>query len=132
MLDTNQLTAYATVVLAVVGALAFTANVPIAIFTLRAARATRRSAEATEKAAVATQRSAEATEKAAVATQAEADATKEEASATKQMFAEVQIDRDLEWRPYLRYSGGGTTAGHDGTRGSSTPRARPRRGKRSR
>ena len=98
--DTNQLIADATVALAVVGGLAFIANVLIAWFTLKAARATRRSAEATEKAAEATLRSAMATETAAAATRDEADATRDEAAATKQTVAEIQIDRDLNWRPY--------------------------------
>ncbi len=90
-MDTNQVTADATVALAVVGGLALVSNAVIAGFTLMAARATRRSAEATEKAAE--------------ATRDEADATREEAAATKQMILEVQTDRDLDWRPYFRLGG---------------------------
>ena len=77
--------------------MAVIANVVIAAFTLKAARAT--------------QRSAAATEKAADATRDEADATREEAAATKQTIAEIQRDRELAHRPYLswkpRYSRAG-------------------------
>lgn len=113
-MDTNQVTADATIALAVVGGLAFISSVGLAWFTLNAARATRRSAAATEKAAAATENAALATQAAATATQQEADATREEASATKQMVAEVQADRDLNWRPYLRQAGGGTSDALEG------------------
>jgi hypothetical protein len=99
--DTNQVTADATVALAVVGALAFISNVVIAVFTLKAARATRSAAKATQTAAEATERSAAATEIAAAATRDEADATRAEADATRQTVTEIQIDRGLSWRPYL-------------------------------
>lgn len=86
------MTAWATVALAVVGGLAFIANVVIAGFTLKAARATRRAAEATETAAV--------------ATRDEADATRDEAAATRLMVEEVRTDRELNYRPYLSFNAG--------------------------
>lgn len=87
--DTNQVTADATVALAVVGAGALIANAVVAVFTLKAARATRRSAEATEKAAQ--------------ATHDEAEATKLEAAASLQVVEEMKADRELTFRPYLSW-----------------------------
>jgi hypothetical protein len=86
-MDTNQVTADATVALAVVGAGALIANAVVALFTLKAARATRRSAEATEKAAQ--------------ATHDEAEATKQEAAASLQVVEEMKADRELQWSPFL-------------------------------
>ncbi len=88
-MDTNQLTAWATVVLAAVGAGALIANAIVAVFTLKAARATRRSAAATEKAAE--------------ATRDEAEATKQEAAASLQVVEEMKADRELTFRPYLSW-----------------------------
>ena len=92
-MDSNQVIADATVALAVVGGLAFIANVLIASFTLKAARATRRSAEATETAAK--------------ATRDEADATREEAQASRATIEEIQKDREIRQRPFLRWDVGG-------------------------
>jgi hypothetical protein len=88
-MDTNQVTAWATVVLAAVGAGALIANAVVAVFTLKAARAT--------------QRSAAATEKAAESTRDEAEATREEAAASLQVVKEMRADRELTFRPYLSW-----------------------------
>jgi hypothetical protein len=87
--DTNQVTADATVALAGVGAAALIANAVVAWFTLKAAKAT--------------QRSAAATEEAAKATRDEAEAIKQEAAASLQVVEEMRADRELTFRPFLSW-----------------------------
>jgi hypothetical protein len=101
--DTNQVTADATVALAVVGAGALIANAVVAVFTLRAARAT--------------QRSASATEEAAKATHDEAEATKQEAAASLQVVEEMPADRELTFRPFLSWVLDGTINASNNGRG---------------
>jgi hypothetical protein len=101
--DTNQVTADATVALAVVGAGALIANAVVAVFTLKAARATRRSAEATEKAAQ--------------ATHDEAEATKQEAAASLQVVEEMRADRELTFRPFLSWEFAGSIYASNNGRG---------------
>ncbi len=95
-LSGTDVTAWATIALAVVAALALGASVFVGIMTLRMAAATKLAAEATKRAAA-------ATEAAAAATQDEAQATREEAAATTKMVDEVRRDRELAYRPYLSW-----------------------------
>jgi hypothetical protein len=82
-------TTWATIVLAVVAALAFVANVYLAIRTSEMTTATKKAAQASEKAA-------EASEKAAVAAEKQAI----EATAT---VDEIKRDRELAYRPYISW-----------------------------
>jgi hypothetical protein len=95
-LSATDVTALATIGLAVVAALALAANVYVGLVTRRMAIATKNAAEATERAA-------KATEGAAAATQDEAHATRDEASATTKMVEEVRHDRELAYRPYISW-----------------------------
>ena len=94
-LSATDVTALATIALAVVAALALAANVYVGMVTRRMAIATKNAAEASEQAA-------KATETAAAATQDEAGATRDEASATTKMVDEVRHDRELAYPPYAR------------------------------
>jgi len=95
-LSGTDVTAWATIALAVVAALALGASVFVGIMTLRMAAATKLAADATKRAAA-------ATEAAAAATQDEAQATREEATAATKMIDEVRRDRELAYRPYLSW-----------------------------
>jgi len=95
-LSSTDVSAWATIALAVVAALALIASVIVSIGTWRMANATRSAAQAAA-------RSAAATETAAAATKSEADATREEATATKGMVDEIRRDRELSYRPYVSW-----------------------------
>jgi len=79
------------------------ANVVVAWFTLKAARAT--------------QRSAAATEEAAKATRDEAEATKQEAAASLQVVEEMRADRELTLRPFLSWEVDGAIQASNNGRG---------------
>ncbi len=125
-LSATDVTALATIALAIVAALAFGASVFLAVTTRRMADTTMRAAEATQRAATATETAAKATQDAAVATREEAEATQEEAKATLEQatatkeqakaatdtLAELKRTRELDWRPHLVWKDLG---------GSSTP-----------
>jgi hypothetical protein len=119
-LSGTDVTAIATIALAIVAALALGASVFLAFTTRRMADATRQAAEATHRAATATETAAEATSDAARATKDEAEATQEEAKATLEQatatkeqariasdtLRELRQSRELEWRPILVSTGG--------------------------
>ena len=78
----TDVTALATIVLAVVGALAFLANAVLAFMTWRVATATNEAAQASKEAA---------------------EAGQAEAAASRATVDEMRRDRELEYRPYLSW-----------------------------
>jgi hypothetical protein len=102
-MSTTEVTAWATIALAAVGALAFIASVVLAIITRGVANATKQAAQATQRSAEATETAAKATETAAKATQDEAAATRDEAEASKAVVDEMRHDRELAYRPYISW-----------------------------
>jgi hypothetical protein len=96
-LSATDVTALATIVLAVVATFALIAN-------WRLARSTRTMAKATETAAQASKEAAQATGNAAQASKEAAQATEAEAQASRETVSEMRQDREMAYRPLISWS----------------------------